>query len=254
MNPYLEQPRVWHGFHYRFPATAGALLAAQVDPRYIVEVDEHMYIHELSADERRYLGRPGVFMTPSGSATPLSGGGTATATPLVPVLLPSVDVERQPFLEIRDRESLEVVTAIELLSPSNKYAGPGRDQYLSKRAVYLQSRTNLVELDLLRGGPRLPHYEGLTTEYAALIYRSHEWPRAGVMPIPMREPLPLIPIPLRPPDPDVFLDVKAVLDRIHDEARYATYIYRSQPKPALSPDDTAWAQQFLLSSTERSNA
>ena len=41
------------------------------------------------------------------------------------------------------------MTVIELLSPTNKYAGPHREQYLGKRKELLQSR-HLVELDLLR--------------------------------------------------------------------------------------------------------
>lgn len=245
MNPYLEQDDVWHQFYMCFPGPVIAQIAAQVNPRYIVKTDEHVYIHELSAEERRLLGRPDVFVSPSGSEAPRAGSGTATLTPLVPVLLPQVDEERQPFIEIRDRISREVVTVIELLSPANKYAGSDREQYLGKRAALLKSRTNLVEIDLLRGGPRLPHYGNVEAEYAALIYRAHEWPHAGAVPIRLREPLPLIPIPLKSPDADVVLDLKAVIDRIHDEACYSTYIYRGQPQPALSPEDVAWARQFL---------
>jgi hypothetical protein len=245
MNPYLEQEDVWHDFHTRFPSAAAAQIAEQVDPRYIVKVHEHVFIHELSAQERRFMGRPDVFVAPSGSSASLASRGTATLAPLVPILLPNVDEERQPFLEIRDRASREVVTVIELLSPANKYAGSDREQYLGKRAALLKSRSNLVEIDVLRGGPRLPYYGNIDAEYAALIYRAHEWPHAGALPIRLREPLPLIPIPLRQPDPDVHLDLKAVIDRIHDEARYASYIYQGQPKPLLSPEDAAWAQQFV---------
>jgi hypothetical protein len=245
MNPYLEQDDVWHDFHQLFPSAVLAQLAARIAPRYIMKVDQHIFIHELSASERRILGRPEIYVVPSGSSVPLSSGNTATLTPLVPVVLPSVDIERQPFIEIRDRANREVVTVIELLSPANKYAGPDREQYVGNRSVYLQSRTHLVEIDLLRGGPRLPYYAEIASEYAAFISRWHERPQAGAIPIRLRQPLPLIPIPLEPPDPDVYLDLKAVIDRIHDEAQFATYIYQGQPKPALSPEDAAWAATFL---------
>jgi hypothetical protein len=43
--------------------------------------------------------------------------------------LPSVDVKRVSYLEIRDREDWRLVAVIELLSLSNKYAGPDREQY-----------------------------------------------------------------------------------------------------------------------------
>src|SRR5947209_5330096 len=46
-----------------------------------------------------------------------------------------------------------LVTAVELLSPSNKTPGAhGCEQYLKKQAELLNSRVNLVEIDLLRGG------------------------------------------------------------------------------------------------------
>ena len=54
MNPYLEQEDAWHDFHERFMPLAAERIAAQVDPRYIVKIDEHVYIHELSAEQRRF--------------------------------------------------------------------------------------------------------------------------------------------------------------------------------------------------------
>ena len=45
-----------------------------------------------------------------------------------------------------------VVTAIEILSPTNKLDSRGRSQYMAKRRKVLASATNLVEIDLLRAG------------------------------------------------------------------------------------------------------
>jgi hypothetical protein len=67
-----------------------------------------------------------------------------------------VDTEPLSFLEIRDRDSHELVTVVELLSPSNKYAGPDREQYLAKARILQRSPVHFVEIDLLRGGPRMP--------------------------------------------------------------------------------------------------
>jgi hypothetical protein len=49
-----------------------------------------------------------------------------------------------------------VVTAIEILSPKNKRAGEGYNQYLNKRNQVLHSQSHLVEIDLLRGGEPPP--------------------------------------------------------------------------------------------------
>src|SRR5208337_4659432 len=69
---------------------------------------------------------------------------------------PKQDVERVPFLEIRDRVGRELITVVELLSPSNKRPGDDREQYLTKRRELLRSRAHLVEIDLLRGGAAMP--------------------------------------------------------------------------------------------------
>jgi hypothetical protein len=48
------------------------------------------------------------------------------------------------------------VTTIELLSPSNKSNRADRDVYWNKVRRVLASRSHFVEIDLLRGGPRMP--------------------------------------------------------------------------------------------------
>ena len=58
MNPFLEQEEIWQDFHQRFITYSAAALAAQIEPDYIVKIEEHLYIHELSA-ERRLLGQIG---------------------------------------------------------------------------------------------------------------------------------------------------------------------------------------------------
>jgi hypothetical protein len=43
MNPYLEQDDVWHDFHERFLPAAAEAIGTQVQPDYIVKIDEHVY-------------------------------------------------------------------------------------------------------------------------------------------------------------------------------------------------------------------
>ena len=78
-----------------------------------------------------------------------------------------------------------------------------------------------------------------------IVSRAEERPRVGIWPWNLRDPMPLIPIPLLAGDADVFLDLKAVLDQVYDGSRYANHLYAGQPEPRLSPDDAAWAAQFL---------
>lgn len=247
MNPYLEQDRIWHGFHERFCPLAADILTAQVRPHYVVQIDEHLYIHELPAESRLFVGRADVGVTRAPEAT----GGTSVATVLpapARVRLPAVDMERLSYLEIRERNSWQVVTVLELLSFSNKYAGPDREQYLGKRGQLLGSAVHFVEVDLLRGGPRMPIEDMPPCDYYALVSRVEErHTDAGFWPIRLRDSLPRIPIPLRAPHGDVWLDLQQVLHRIYDAAGYEDYIYRGQPHPRLAAEDAAWAQQFVPS-------
>ena len=47
MNPYLEQEVVWHDFHERFLPAAATYLVPQIRPRYIVLIDENIYLHDI---------------------------------------------------------------------------------------------------------------------------------------------------------------------------------------------------------------
>jgi hypothetical protein len=243
MNPYLERESVWHDFHENFLPVAREILSAQVLPRYFVKIDEHMYVHELGQEERRLAGRGDLWVAP---LAPDRGSGGSPALLEAPgeVEVPQIDVEGQSFLEIRDRESRQLITVIELLSPSNKYSGPDREQYLAKTRQLLQSNVHFVEIDLLRGGPRMPWLGLPACDYCVVVSRAERRPRAGAWPLRLRDRLPVIPVPLRQGEADARLDLQEVLNRVYDAAGYQYYVYDDQPVPALTPEDAAWARQF----------
>ena len=110
------------------------------------------------------------------------------------------DIERVPFLEVRDRQSRKLIAVLELLSPSNKRGGPDREQYMAKRNRLLASEAHFVEIDLLRGGRPMPPEDRPDCDYSVLVSRAEIRPRAGFWPIGLRQRLPIIPIPLRRPD------------------------------------------------------
>ena len=138
---------------------------------------------------------------------------------------------RSSFLEIRDRESRAVVTVIELLSPADKNLGPDREQYIAKRRQLHAAGVNLVEIDLLHGGPRLPLEELPDCDYYVLVSRREERPRVGLWPIRLRERLPVVPVPLDAPDPPVDIDLQELLHRVYDAARYRQIHLRGKPPP-----------------------
>ena len=265
MNPFLEKPSSWHDFHGNFIVLARAQLVGQIRPAFIAQTEEHIYLHELSAEERaearQMLAAIGdvVVKRRTGDAAPgaARGAAVAVAEPSAQCRLEPMAVEeiRESFIRVLDRETREVVTVIELLSPTNKRNGVDRQQYLAKRARLLTSSVNYVEIDLLRGGPPTP----LDDEPPAGVYRvvvsrgnwtdpPGPWPSrppADVWVWNLRDPLPTIPIPLRPPHADAALDLRAALDRTYDEAGLEDYLHLAPPDPPLPAADAAWAAGVL---------
>jgi hypothetical protein len=186
MNPYLEQDDAWHDFHERFIPFVATLLGGQLRPRYIVKIDEHIYVHELADESRRWVGRADVSLgrgSPESAHEPAAGTAAGLLEAPARVRLPAVDRERLSYVEIRDRRDRELVTVVELLSPSNKYVGPDREQYLAKRWEIINGPAHLVEIDLLRGGPPLPAVGRPTCSYSVLVSRVERRPDAEFWPI-----------------------------------------------------------------------
>ena len=245
MDPYLEQPDVWHDFHESFCPACRALLMPQLGRNYDCRIDETVYIRELPFQERRAVGQPDVFVR-SGSGSALAAGfAVVSPAPVRGQVLPAVDVLSLSLLRIEDRASRSVVTVIELLSPSNKQPGGDRNRYLEKRRDYLSGDVNLIEIDLLRSGPRMPIVGVPACDYLVIVSRAQQRPDVDLWPLSLHEPLPMLPIPLRAGDADLRLDLRAVLDAVYDAADYGRSIYDGTPDPPLTPDSAVWAAERL---------
>lgn len=246
MNPFLEQDDVQHDFHEKFLPAMAARLVPQVRPNYIVKLEENLCVHEPEGASRRLLGRAIVGVIERSETYP-AGGSHAIGLLDAPsqVELPIQDLEHPVYIEIRDRHSRNLITVVELLNPSNKYAGPGREQYLAKRARVLASRTNLVEIDLLRGGRLMPADGRKPSDYSVVVSWAGDRPTAACWPVSLRERLPVVPIPLRAGDPDASIDLQSILDDVYDQSGYEDYIYEGDPSPPLSAEDFTWSRSLL---------
>ncbi|MFQ5615469.1 MAG: DUF4058 family protein, partial [Anaerolineales bacterium] len=178
--------------------------------------------------------------------------GTTTATireaPLEVALKMELPTKAFTIL-IKSVDGDRLVTNIKLLSPANKLSGTDDYRaYQRKRRTLLQSNSHLLEIDLTRRGKRKHLAVDLPkTPYLILLSRSYRRPRAEAWPIQLADPLPSIPIPLLRPDPDVPLDLQAILTQIYTQARYHLRIdYRQPPPPpAFSKQEMAFLEKRL---------
>lgn len=244
MNPYLERETVWSDFHVEFCKAIKKALVPQVHPHFIVKFNEHIYIREVLEEPRRLIGLADVSVARK-TENDVNGGSVGLLEAPLKVRIAGVlEEERIPFLEIFDKEANTLVAVIEMLSPTNKKIGKDREQFLYKRLQILNSDVHYVEIDLLRGGPRLPVEDMPDCDYYVLVSRAQRRPEMGLWPLTLRQPLPVIPIPLSETRPEARIDLQALLHQIYDEAGYADYIYSGPPRPALRADDAEWAKQF----------
>jgi Protein of unknown function (DUF4058) len=257
MDPYLEQ--FWGDIHHRMITYSCDMIQKLLPGDLLARVDERVFVEPAEGRPRNIV--PDVRVVERGRARrpglPASNG-IAVAEPLIVHIVPDEPV-RQGFIEIIDLKSgRRVVTVIEVLSPSNKKPGPGRELYRTKQEELREGQVSLVEIDLLRSGRRvltLPFEripEGHQSPYAACVRRGWLPFEIEYYRLPLRERLPAIGIPLRQDEDDVPLDLQAILDQCYEAGRYGEDIkYHEDPDPPLEPDDATWADALLREAGRR---
>src|SRR5215471_13087473 len=85
------------------------------------------------------------------------------------------------------------------------------------------------------------------------VNRAEGWrDRFSLYPRRVRERLPRILLPLAAPDPDIVLDIHAVLARTYDAGGYAERLNYDVPCiPPLAPEDQAWADTIIRHTGEQ---
>jgi hypothetical protein len=248
MDPYLERGTIWTDVHHRLLTAIGDTLASQVAPAYFVAIGQRTYVIEADRHEAVRLPDVAVIAGATGMG-PMQATGTTMAVVDAEqtVTLPLYEEIQEGYLEIRDVQTHQVITAIELLSPINKIAGAGRDEYEVKRRQVLQTWTNLVEIDLLRGGRPMEMQPTPASDYRVLVARAWERPQARLHTLSVRQPLPELSVPLREKEQEARLPLGQILTEVYDRARYDLRLdYRqSPPEPRFSPEDAAWMEELL---------
>jgi hypothetical protein len=247
MDPYIEPSGYWGEFHTTLLTAMQARLNAVLPRRFRAHIDVYVTFQGPGIGVRGRRIEPDLHVSERADRDKRKAGQPAGAAPTT-IVLPAAARRTKKSVLLLDRQARRVVTVIELLSPSNKEAGEDRDAYLHKRSHCLANRVSLVEIDLLRGGTRLPLSSPPPeiADYYVMVCRSWEYPRAAFWTFTIRQPLPEVPIPLASDVPDALLALRPCFDRAYDEASYDSELDYDEPLiPRPRKQDVAWIKSLL---------
>jgi Protein of unknown function (DUF4058) len=268
MDPYLEAPHIWPGFHHKFASELSTELNGLLPAPYYADLEmrPELGIVEQEGERQRIVPDVTVVRHPNlpkglrGEAVAVLERPRRSISPSMETAM-SLSKLRHHFVEIRDpSQGHKLITLIEIVSPSNKRAGSDREAYALKQREVLESDANLIELDFVRAGRRiLPLVDLKNTiktikprpAYLVLINRA--WRRTSfatryqIFPVVLRECLPCIPVPLKRGEEEVPLDLQFVFNRAYNTGPYrrGAVDYAKLPAaPRLDPEDAAWAAEL----------
>lgn len=264
MDPFIEATLGLRGdFHDKLIGDIERELSARVPEHYAVRLSTRNYV-VVEEDPAKFHMRPDISIerrhaenaVHSASESSVAAGTATISTPVV--MHAPLEVEyRETFIEIYGaRPERNLVTGIEVLSPSNKRPGtPGWDEYFRKRSAFLNGAANFVEIDLLPGGRRMPMQEAWPeSPYYVLVSRRRAAPECRVWPAHSLLPLPDIPIPLERGDADIAIGLQSLVDAVYQRARYEGDLdYSSRAGLSLSPEEVAHLEAALAAGKSRSD-
>jgi hypothetical protein len=250
MDPFLEVPPYWSDFSPAFLTAIRNRLIPNVIPRYDVRIEEYLILEHDDLPSHRV--KPDLVVSTDWKAQ----SGPAVQTLSLPQLAntleaayPDFDPVTQRRLVLTHRMTGRVVTVLELLSPVNKAPGKdGIEAYERKREELLTTPCHLIELDLLRGGERLPIKGAMPAgDYFAYIGRAERRPTCQIIGWHWQSVLPPIPFPLLPEDGETQIDLPAAFRDAYDPAYYHQRLpYDSPLRPTLSEQEIEWVHQQRL--------
>jgi hypothetical protein len=246
MDPFIELEE-WSDFHALFNVELREWLTEQLGPRYLVRAEKRVYVDQSESSKLLYR-KPDVVIAEGDPSRFMTGGeGGNLATEPVECLVEIPEQQEEVYLVIKERETMQVVTVIETLSPANKRpGGNGRREYLDKRSLLFRSASHTVELDLLRGGERLPMISPYPPgDYFAIVRRAPLSWRVLVYHWSLRQPMPDIQVPLSGQE-EVTLPLQEIFNTVYGRARYDWSIdYSAPPDPPVSDEDAAWIRSVV---------
>lgn len=252
MDPYLENPLHWRGVHQRLLGAITETLNQELPNGLYADTEDRVVV----TPRRNIYPDISVLRLATAPNRPQdSRGRVATLEPSSAdqafyVRHETPPVQRQ--VALRTVENNELVTVIEVLSPTNKRFGRDRDEYLAKQAELLASEVHFLEIDLLREGTHTVAVAEEDVEpfgewdYLVCLHYGDTGEEFEFWPVSLRKRLPRIRVPLTAGFPDQVLDLQAVFDQAYDAGPHRRQTdYHQAPVPPLKEPDADWANALL---------
>lgn len=168
--------------------------------------------------------------------------------------MPSPFPGMDPFIEGQKWKDFHTALLLEIhrelvAAVRPRYVVEVEEYVLTKRHNVLASPANLVEIDLLRGGPRLPTTEPLPDgNYFGFVSRHARFPEVEVFAWSLRDALPNLPIPLAEGEPDAVVNLQAAFTRAYDDGGYDYSLdYTAELSPPAAESDARWIEEVVRS-------
>lgn len=215
MDPYLEAPTIWPGFHHHLVASLYQLLLPGIADRYRAKIVSRQYTTELA-------------------------------------LFTSVirEPHSEEFVEIRSRTDNRLITLIDVVSPANKTSAAGKTAYLATRSEALSHKVGTVEIDLVsQGTPPLDFDRaGLPPcQYTVTVTRPATPDRYEVYAAVIRNRLPKFKLPLAADDRDTVLDLQAAFAKSYESSeagKLIDYTKDLPPDVQLPAEEREWLKSW----------
>lgn len=256
MDPYLEA--FWGDVHTKLATYICDALNPKLPDDLVARTEVYVGLYVDENKDADFISDLSI------TETDCDGEPTAAGASAVAVVEPKLyripnPLRKQKRVVIYDTGTDGVmVTAIEVLSPTNKGDRNEQDLYRGKRREFLRAGSSVVEIDLLRGGTSVLYAPADERErrdpadYYVCAVRGWRQGQAEVYPISLRHRLPTIRVPLRRKEPDTTLDLQALIDQVYQKGAYhRTIRYDRDPYPPLNTEDAAWADQLLKAAGKR---
>jgi hypothetical protein len=253
MDPFLV--KYWQDVHASLIVAIKNVIQGQLPPDLWAQVEQGVSI---DLADKSLLAVPDVQVAEQPTDGGIESTQTSSAVATQPTTITVPRPRKDRHIVILDTSNgNRVVTAIELLSPSNKLPGPDRLAYLRKQQAYLEAGVNLVEIDLVRAGrftltaEEDPVPGPFQSTYRVCVRRASKPGLADPYRISLKDPLPVVSIPLRTEDADVLLDVQSLIHQFYMDGRYWKIDYTRDPNPAFEPADRKWVDELLRTAGRR---